>query len=122
MSDSAGAPPLVKINAWYAQQLADFITTLKSIPEGPGSVFDNTLILWCNELGVGNNHSHLKLPMLLAGTAQGYFKMGQAIQMPDGTPHNRLLLSLCHGMGLTDVTTFGNAKFCSAGPIKELLA
>jgi hypothetical protein len=56
MSDSTGAPPIVKINAWYAQQLADFITTLKSIPEGPGTVFDNTVILWCNELAVGNIH------------------------------------------------------------------
>ena len=36
MGDSQGAPYLMKINAWYAQQLADFITTLKSIPEGPG--------------------------------------------------------------------------------------
>ena len=113
---------LVKINQWYATQIAALITSLKAVKEGAGTMFDNTLILWCNELGVGNNHSHEKLPMLLAGNAQGYFKTGQAVTMPNGTPHNRLLLSLCHGMGLTDTKTFGNAKFCTDGPIKELLA
>jgi len=113
---------LVKINQWYATQVAALVTALKAVKEGAGTMFDNTLILWCNELGVGNNHSHEKLPMLIAGNAGGYFKTGQAITMPNGTPHNRLLLSLCHGMGLTDVTTFGNPKFCSDGPIKELVA
>jgi len=113
---------LIKINQWYATQIAALITSLKAVKEGNGTMFDNTTILWANELGVGNNHSHLKLPMMLAGNAQGYFKTGQAITMPDGTPHNRLLLSLCHGMGLTDVVTFGNPKFCTDGPIKELLA
>jgi hypothetical protein len=113
---------LVKINQWYAAQVADLITSLKAVKEGAGTMFDNTLILWCNELGNGNNHSKEKLPMLLAGNAQGYFKTGQAVQLPAGTPQNRLLLSLCHGMGMTDVTTFGNAKFCTDGPIKELLA
>jgi len=92
------------------------------VKEGAGTMFDNTVILWCNELGVGNNHSHEKLPMLIAGNAGGYFKTGQAITLPNGTPHNRLLLSLCHAMGMTDTKAFGNPKFCTDGPIKELLA
>jgi hypothetical protein len=61
------------------------------------------------------------LPMLLCGSAGGYFKTGQAVTMPSGTPHNRLLISLCNAMGMPD-TTFGNPKFCTDGALKELLA
>jgi hypothetical protein len=45
-----------KINAWYAQQLAYLIDRLKAMPEGDGTVFDNTVILWTNEQTKGNNH------------------------------------------------------------------
>jgi hypothetical protein len=120
-SDTASQQKLVQINQWYATQIASLITSLKTVKEGNGTLFDNTLILWCNELGVGNDHSHLELPMLLCGSAGGYFKTGQAVTMPSGTPHNRLLISLCNAMGMPD-TTFGNPKFCTDGALKELLA
>ncbi len=121
-SNTASAAKLVQINTWYATQVAALITQLKAVKEGAGTMFDNTLVFWCNELGVGNNHSRLNLPVLLAGNAGGYLKTGQAVNMPAGTPHNRVLLSLCHAMGMTDVTTFGNPKFCTDGPIKEIVA
>jgi hypothetical protein len=121
-SDAQGMPGLIKVDNWYAQQLAYLISALKAVPEGAGTVFDNTLILWCNELGIGNIHSHTKLPLLIAAGKSTGFKTGQAVTMPSGTPHNRILLSLIHGMGMTDVTSFGNPKFCTAGPIQEIMA
>ena len=45
-------------NQWDSQQVADLITTLKGIPEGSGTPFDSTLILWVNELGIGDSRSH----------------------------------------------------------------
>ncbi len=122
MSDAQGAPILTKVNSWYAQQLADFITTLKSIKEGAGTVFDNTVILWCNELAVGNVHSHVRVPFLLAGSAGGYFKTGRYVSFPSGTPHNNLLASVALSMGatLTD-NKFGDPNFCT-GPLPGLTA
>ena len=32
------------------------MTKLKAVPEGDGTLLDHTLILWCNELAVGNIH------------------------------------------------------------------
>ncbi len=119
-SNTASAQKLVQINQWYAGQVAALITSLKSVKEGNGTLFDNTVVFWCNELGVGNNHSHLQLPLLVATGDRSYFKPAQAVTMPAGTAHNRLLLSLCHAMGMTDVTAFGNPKFCTDGPIKEI--
>jgi hypothetical protein len=121
-SNAAAAQKLILIDQWYAKQVSQVITALKAVPENGGTMFDNTALLWCNELGIGNNHSHTNIPVMLAGSAGGYFKTGQAVTMPAGTPQNRLLLSLCHAMGLTDVTTFGNPKFCTAGPIAEIKA
>jgi uncharacterized protein DUF1552 len=120
-SATAAQLKLIQINQWYASQVAQVITALKAAPEGTGTMFDNTVILWCNELGIGNIHSHTNIPILLAGSAGGYFKTGQAVTMPAGTPHNRLLLSLCRAMGLS-TTVFGNPKFCSDGPIAEIAA
>jgi hypothetical protein len=121
-SNTASQMKLVQIHQWYATQVAALITALKSVKEGAGTLFDSTVVLWCNELGVGNVHSHTQLPLLIAsGRGVGYFKTGQAVTMPAGTPHNRLLLSICHAMGLTDLKAAGNAKFCGDGPIKELM-
>jgi hypothetical protein len=120
-SNTASAMKLVQINQWYATQVAALVTALKAVKEGSGTLFDNTVVLWCNELGVGNNHSHQQLPMLLIGSAGGYLKTGQAVTMPAGTPHNRLLITLANAMGVP-TTTFGNPKFCTGGPIKEIVA
>ena len=43
---------LTIINPRHSPQVADLITKLKGIPEGTGTLFDSTLILWVNELGI----------------------------------------------------------------------
>jgi hypothetical protein len=120
-SNAASQMKLVQINTWYATQVAALVTALKGVKEGAGTMFDNTVVFWCNELGIGNIHSHTKMPLLIAAGKNMGFKTGQAVTMPDATPHNRLLLNLIQSMGITGVTSFGNPKFCSAGPIKEIM-
>jgi hypothetical protein len=56
---------------------------------------------------------------MLAGSAGGFFKTGRGITAPVGTSHNDLLVSICQAMGLADVATFGNPKYCK-GPIAGL--
>jgi hypothetical protein len=121
-TNTASQMKLVQINTWYATQVAALVTALKSVKEGAGTMFDNTIVFWCNELGIGNNHSHTKMPLLIAAGKNMGFKTAQAVTMPEATPHNRLLLNLIAGMGITGVTSFGNPKFCSAGPLKEIMA
>jgi hypothetical protein len=111
----------VKINQWYASQIANIISDLKATKEGAGTMWDNTVLLWCNELGEGGGHTHTNIPFMLAGSAGGYIKTGQTIDVAAGTPHNSLLISLCNAMGLPD-TTFGNPKHCTMGPLPGLKA
>ncbi len=53
-----GTEKLTISNQWNSQQVADLITKLKGIPEGTGTPFDSTLILWVKELGIGDSPSH----------------------------------------------------------------
>jgi hypothetical protein len=108
---------LTKINIWYAQQLNYLIEAMKKIPEGSGTMLDNTLILWCNELSKGNLHSHDHMPFLLAGHAGGALRGNQFLQVSK-IPHNNLLVSCMNLMGLPD-TTFGNPAYCT-GPLGGL--
>lgn len=118
-SDAAAQNKLIKINTWYAEQLAYLIAAMKKIPEGTGTMLDNTVIVWGNELGVGNRHTRRDVPFVMAGSCSGYFKTGRYLKYPTGTKHNSLLLSLCHAMGLAEQKTFGNAAYCP-GPLPRL--
>lgn len=107
---------LTRINVWYAEQLAYLIGALDAIPEGDGTMLDNTVVFWCNELERGNSHSRNNAHYVVAGGA-GHFKMGRCLKFPyaQDVKHNNLLLSLVHAMGIED-ESFGRPDWCS-GPL-----
>ena len=118
--DTVSRDKLIKINTWHSQQVAYILGKLDAVTEvGGGTMLDSTVLLWGNELGIGNNHSYMNIPWVLAGGG-GYFKMGRYLQYQN-QPHNNLLVSLCHAMGLGDVTTFGIPELCT-GPLSGLTA
>jgi hypothetical protein len=110
---------LTKINKWFCEQLAYLTKRLSETPEpgGGGSLLDNTLIVWTNELGKGNSHTLDNIPFVLVGNGLD-FKMGRSLKFKN-LPHNRLLLSLAHGMG-HDLKRFGNPDFCGDGGLPGL--
>jgi len=110
---------LIEINRWYTEQLAYFLGKLNAIPEGDGTVLDNTLVLWGNELGKGNSHTSRDIPFVLAGGAGGALRMGRALKFAD-RPHNDLLATMCQAMGVNR-TSFGDARY-NTGLLTELLA
>ncbi len=107
---------LTRINKWYCEQVAYLAQRLAETPEpgGEGTLLDNTLIVWTNELGKGNSHTLNDIPFVLVGGGPG-FRMGRSIKAR-GVPHNRLLLSLAHGFGHR-IERFGNPDYCGAGPL-----
>ena len=110
---------LTRINQWYAEQMAYLLKRLKETPEpgGDGSLLDNTLIVWTNELGKGNTHLLDNIPFILAGNGLD-FRMGRSLKCGE-VPHNRLLMSLAHGFG-HHIERFGNPDFCAGGPLTNL--
>jgi hypothetical protein len=120
-NDADAVDKLTRINSWYAQQLATLIALLKATPDASGgTLFDNTIILWCNELAKGNTHSRQDAPYVLAGSAGGALRTGRFLSYEnEGLPHNNLLVSLLNAMDVPD-TTFGKPDWCT-GPLTGLL-
>ncbi len=110
---------LTRINKWYCEQLAYLAERLAATPEpgGQGSLLDNTLIIWTNELGKGNSHTLNNIPFVMVGNGLD-FKMGRSVKY-DKVAHNRLLMSLAHGFGHR-LTKFGNPDFCGDGTLSNL--
>ena len=119
-NDPAAVDKLTRINAWYATQLATLMTKLKAIPEGDGTMLDHTLILWCNELAIGNVHSRVDAPYVLGGRAGGALTTGRFLTYPGDVPHNNLLVSILNAMGIPD-RTFGKTDWCT-GPLPGLVS
>jgi hypothetical protein len=115
-SDEQSQDKLIRINTWFCEQLAYLARRLAETPEpgGEGSLLDNTLIVWTNELGKGNSHTLDNIPFVLVGGGLD-FRMGRSLKFRR-TPHNRLLLALAHGFG-HHLEEFGNADFCKDGPL-----
>lgn len=118
-SDSNGSAVenLVQINRWYAEKFAQILDKMKAIPEGEGTLLDNTVVVWVNELGKGNSHTRNDVPYILGGSCGGYFRTGRYLQY-DQDPHNNFLVSLCNAMGV-QTNTFGNPAYCT-GPLPNL--
>jgi hypothetical protein len=108
---------ITRINVWLTEQFNYLLEAMKRVPEGNGTMLDNTLVLWVNELSRGNAHSHPNMPYLLAGGAGGALRTGRFLKY-DKASHNNLLVSCMNLMGVP-ATTFGNPSFCT-GPLANL--
>ena len=109
---------LRRINFWFASELAYLAQRLAETPEPGGrggSMLDHTQIVWLNELGKGNSHTLSNIPFVLIGGGAG-FKTGRALDF-NGAPHNLLWLSLAHGLGHQELTSFGTAKYSQDSPL-----
>lgn len=115
-SNTSAVEKLTKINHWFCEQFAYLAKRLSETPEpgGHGSLLDNTLIVWTNELGKGNTHALDNIPLVMVGGGLD-FKMGRSLKFHK-VPHNRLLMSFAHGFG-HNIKTFGHPDFCKAGPL-----
>lgn len=102
---------------FMAEKLARLLTALDvPDPEDPEhTVLDNSAVLWCSEIGDGQEHTCIAVPTVIAGSASGVFKTGQLVQLT-GRSHSSVLLSLANAMGLS-LTEFGPN---STGSLQEI--
>jgi hypothetical protein len=109
-----------KIQTWYAERVAAFLTTLDSYPEGDGTLLDNTLVLWGSEIGEASQHDLTLMPYVLAGKAGGKVRSGRYLDVSSARKDsNQLLVSMAHAMGADDLTSFGDASGAT-GPLAGL--
>lgn len=110
---AASLDALTTIYSWYAERLAAFLDRLAAIPEGSGTVLDNTLVVWGSEIGRGWDHTFTNVPFVLAGGAGGAWSTGRYLEY-SGVPHNRLLVSAARAMGVP-LSSFGGTDRGTGG-------
>ncbi|HXK18543.1 MAG TPA: DUF1552 domain-containing protein [Polyangiaceae bacterium] len=104
---------------WHSTLIARLFDRLALIAEGDGSVLDNTLLFWGNEVSLGTTHSHDNMPFVVAG-GKWAFRTGRYVQYTGNPTHGDLLVSLLNAMGVSD-KTFGDARFCTGSPLPGLV-
>jgi len=97
-----------KLNEYHVNQVAYFIDRLKNTPDGDGSLLDHSVVLYGSPMGDGSVHNHLRVPLFLAGHANGQLKGDLHLVCPDGTPMANVLLTLLHKLGV-DVDRFADS-------------
>jgi hypothetical protein len=76
---------LAEIDGWYARKFARLVALFDSLPEGDGSVLDNTATMWIQEFSDGSAMNLNNMPLVIAGSAGGYLKQGVAVNV-EGAP------------------------------------
>lgn len=111
LSHNLGEPALIErllaVEAWEIEQFAALLAGLQAIPEGDGTLLDQSLVLLSSEIADGNTHTHDDLPVLLAGSAGGAIVPGLHLVYETGTPYARLLVSILQALGV-DEARFGD--------------
>ena len=108
----------LRITQFYISQLAYLAGKLQAMPEGQGTVLDNSCILWLSNMFSGSVHDNSKLPVLTVGGLGGTLATGRVLEYRDKGNDNRkvcsLYLSLMDKMGVK-LDKFGDADTRLAG-------
>ena len=100
---------LIAINRFHAEQLAYLVGQLDAVEEGDGTLLDNTVVVWVNELGLGefNHHSRTDVHVTLAGGKNAGLRNGAFLDL-GGVDYQHFLFTLAHLLGQTGVTKVGH--------------
>ena len=107
-----------RVSRYYVSQLAYLALRLDSIPEGQGTVLDNSCLMFISNMWSGSRHDSSKVPLLLLGGLGGTLETGRVLDYLDKGDDNRklcsLYLSLMDRMGV-ELPQFGDAETRLAG-------
>ena len=90
-----------KINLYHATLVAYFLDKMRATPDGDGNLLDHSMVLYGSPLGDSNAHNHKRLPIMLAGKANGRVKGNRHVRTPDGTPLANVLLTMMNKLGVS---------------------
>ena len=97
-----------KLNKYHVSMVPYFLDKLKNTPDGDGSLLDHSVVLYGSPMGDSNVHEHKRLPLFLAGHANGTIKGNRHLRCAQGTPMANVLLTLMNKLGL-ELSAFGDS-------------
>jgi len=89
-----------KLNLYHVSLVPYFLEKLKNAPDGDGSLLDHSMVLYGSPMGDSNAHNHKRVPLFLAGHANGKLKGNLHVRTKDGTPMANVLLTMAHKLGM----------------------
>jgi hypothetical protein len=102
-----------RITRFHVGQFAYLAQKLDSMPEGEGTVLDNSCLMFLSNLWIGRTHNNSRLPLVLAGGLGGTLQTGRTLDYAKAGDDNRkvcsLYLSLMDRMGIK-LDHFGDAE------------
>jgi Protein of unknown function (DUF1552) len=91
---------------WFTGKTRYLIEKLKAVTLPAGhTLFDETVLFQGSEIQW--NHDHPDMPYMLVAGAQTPLRTGRFVEVPAGTPHNHLLVSIAHAFGV-ELDRFGD--------------
>jgi len=98
------------VNQFFLEQVAYIARKLDAIQEGPRTLLDNTMLMYCSSMLTGN-HDATQLPVVLVGGAGGRLKGGRIIDYKEKSERQmcRLFLSMMDKMDVR-LPKFGDAE------------
>lgn len=99
-NDATKKDKLVRIQRWHTEQFAGFLKKLAAMPDGEGSVLDQSLILYGSNMSNSDAHNQFPLPTSLVSGAAWRLKGGQHLRCPDHTPLANVLLTMLDKAGV----------------------
>ncbi len=108
--DAAKIQKISDIDLWYVKQFARFLERLRDTKDVDGqSLLHNSMILYGGGNADGNRHTHVNLPIILAGHGGGALQPGRYIKH-GSKPASNLFLSLADRMGVQGLERFGDSS------------
>ncbi len=124
-TDPVAGAIMTDYHTYQANRFRELVELLDSVPEGNGTMLDNTVCVWYNELATGE-HTMNDLPIVIAGGG-GYFDLGRYVhwrkgdtlqgpwsEIAMGPAHNKFLVTLARSVGV-DIDRFGRETLPRAG-------
>ena len=89
-----------KLNLYHVGLVPYFLDKLKNTPDGDGNLLDHSMVLYGSPLGDSNAHNHKRVPVFLAGHANGALKGNLHVRTKDSTPMANVLLTMVNKLGM----------------------
>jgi hypothetical protein len=97
-----------KINTYHVGTVPYLLEKLKAADDGGRNLLDRSLIIYGSPMGDSNLHNHRRLPLFLAGRANGRLKGNRHVAAPDDTPMANAWLAVLQQLGI-ETPSFGDS-------------
>ncbi|MEJ1965058.1 MAG: DUF1552 domain-containing protein [Gammaproteobacteria bacterium] len=91
---------LSKVQTYHTQVFAKFVKKLSELPDGEGTMLDNSILLYGSNMSNSNLHDHFPLPTAIVGGGAGKVKGNQHLRYPDRTPLANMHVALLNRAGV----------------------